>query len=81
MQPPLVQTIVDETPEIPEQGKVEMVLLNPFGEPMNESPIETDINGEKQTLTTMSRGQLVKVSNRESNTVSMDYTRVGMKEK
>ncbi|MBU1172247.1 MAG: DUF4150 domain-containing protein [Proteobacteria bacterium] len=55
MQPPLVQQIVDETPEIPEQGKIEVEFIDPFGEKMSGVEFETEINGEKQCTASVQR--------------------------
>jgi hypothetical protein len=65
MQPPLVQTIVDETPEIPEQGKVQVVFLDPFGEPIEGLPVDMEADGQKLTVNSMSRGQIVHVSDKD----------------
>ncbi len=81
LQPPLILIIIDETPEIPEQGKVEVRFIDPFGEPMEGVEFETEIDGEKKTATTMSRGQILHVSEKEKITIKIDNKEFGMKEK
>jgi hypothetical protein len=81
MQPPLVQQIVDETPEIPEQGKVEMVFLDPFGEPMVGLEVEVEVDGKKEIMTTQSRGQIVYVTENEKTTLSVKNKHMDFKEK
>lgn len=80
MQPPLVQVIVDETPEIPEQGKVEMVFLDPFGEPMEGLKLETEVDGKKEIKSSMSRGQIFHVSEKEKASISLKNKNMDLKE-
>ncbi|GAB6097437.1 hypothetical protein JCM14469_36910 [Desulfatiferula olefinivorans] len=72
MQPPLVQTIVDETPVIPEQGKVEIEVIGPFGEPMEGMVLDVDVDGKKERKTVMSRGQMFHVSDQDSVTLTVE---------
>lgn len=81
MQPPLVQEIMDETPVIPEQGKMEIIFLDPFGEPMEGLELEVEVDGKKNILITQSRGQIVHISEKESVTLSVVSTNIDFKEK
>ncbi len=78
LQPPLVQTIQDETPVIPDQGKVTINFIDPFREPMEAVPFDTDINDKKDVKTTMSRGQIIHLSEKEKNSVKIKNEEFGM---
>ena len=81
IQPPLVQVVMDETPVIPEQGKVEMVFLAPFGEPMEGLEVEVEVDGKKELKTAMSRGQIFHISEKEKATLSAKNKHMDLKEK
>ncbi|MCP3876322.1 MAG: DUF4150 domain-containing protein, partial [Desulfobacteraceae bacterium] len=74
LQPPLVQTIQDETPVIPDQGKVTINFIDPFEEPMEGVPFKVKINKEERIKEkqefTMSRGNLVCLLDKEDFTYS-----------
>lgn len=80
LQPPQVLTFVDETPETPEQDKVEMIFLDPFGEPMVGLEVEVEVDGKKEIKTTMSRGQIFHVSEKEETTISVKNKHLDLKE-
>jgi len=80
MQAPLVQEIMDETPVIPEQGKVEMLFVDPFEEPMEGLELEVDVDGKKEIKTTMAQGQIVHVSEKEKATLSVKNNHIDLKE-
>ncbi|MBU0992391.1 MAG: DUF4150 domain-containing protein [Proteobacteria bacterium] len=80
MQPPLVQEIVEETPEIPEQGKVTVKFIDPFGEPMQGLPVETEVDGEKKTARTMSRGQIIHVLDKDQVDITLDHKDFGLEQ-
>ncbi|VFQ44907.1 DUF4150 domain-containing protein [Desulfoluna butyratoxydans] len=81
MQAPLVQEIMDETPVIPEQGKVEMRFLDPFGEPMEGLELDVEIDGEKGVLVTQSIGQIVHLSEKETVKLFVKNPNMDLKEK
>lgn len=80
MQAPLVQEIMDETPVIPEQGKVEMRFLDPFGEPLEGLELEVEVDGRKEIKTTMANGQIIHVSEKETATQSVKNNHIDLKE-
>jgi hypothetical protein len=81
LQPPLIQTIIDETPVIPEQGKVSVRFIDPFGNPMEGVDLEAEVNGEKKQSTTMSQGQVVYLSDQEKTEILINHKEFGLKEK
>lgn len=80
LQPPLVQTFVEETPVIPEQGKVEMYFFDPFGEPMEGLEVEVEVDGTKGVKSTMSRGQFFSVSDNEQVSLTVQNKNMDLKE-
>ena len=80
LQPPMVQPIMAETPEIPEQGKMEMVFLDPFGEPMVGLEVEMEVDGKKEIKTTMSRGQIFYISDKEQESISVRNKNLDLEE-
>ncbi|SCY20857.1 DUF4150 domain-containing protein [Desulfoluna spongiiphila] len=79
MQAPLVQEIMDETPVIPEQGKVEMRFVDPFGDPMEGFELEVEVDGKKEIKTAMAQGQIVHVSEKEKVTLSVMNNHIDFK--
>jgi len=65
LQPPAVVTYVPETPEIPQQDKVEILFYDVFGEPMDDLAVDIEADGEKLDPSTMSRGQVIHVTDKE----------------
>lgn len=80
LQPPMVQAIMAETPEIPEQGKMEMVFLDPFGEPMVGLEVEMEVDGKKEIRTTLSRGQIFYISDKEQESISVRNKNLDLEE-
>ena len=79
VQPPLVQTIQDETPVIPEQAKVEIIFIDPFDEPMEDVYYEVELNNEKiETRSTMSLGRLILLSEQKENKIKVTNKEFGM---
>jgi hypothetical protein len=81
LQPPQVVTIMDETPEIPEQGKMEMVFIGPFGEPLEGLEVEMEVNGKKEIKKTLSQGQIFHVSEKDVETFTVKSKNFDLKEK
>ncbi len=81
LQPPLIQMIVDETPVIPEQGKVEVRFFDPFGDPLEGLEVEVEVDGKKEIKTTMSNGQIFHISDKESVDISLKNENLDLKEK
>ncbi|VVS91543.1 DUF4150 domain-containing protein [Desulfoluna spongiiphila] len=81
MQAPLVQEIMDETPVIPEQGKVEMRFLDPFGEPLEGLELEVDVDGGKEIKTTMANGQIIHITDQKSTTIKVKNQNMNLKAK
>jgi hypothetical protein len=79
LQPPLIQTIIDETPVIPEQGKMEMQFFDPFGEPMEDLELEMEVDGKEEKKVTMSKGQIFYVTKQEKATLSLKNNRIDLK--
>lgn len=81
LQPPAVVTYIEEHPVVPEQGKVTVKIIGPFGEPMVGVPFEVEIDGETKTMTTMSRGQMIHVTDKKSVDISIRHEELGLEEK
>ncbi len=80
MQPPLIQTIQDETPVIPEQGKVEVQFIDPFGNPMEGVGFKTEFNSKKKTEKTMSLGQVFHIADQEQVDIVIEHIDFGLEE-
>lgn len=80
LQPPQVVTYVPETPVIPEQGKVGMVFLDPFGEPLEGLELEVEVDGKKEIRTTMSRGQIFHISDKEKTVMAVKNKHMDLNE-
>ena len=71
-QPPLVQELVEEPPEVPEQGKVEAKFLDPFDEPLEGLEMEVEAEGKKEVKQTMANGQLFHLPDSESVEINLN---------
>jgi hypothetical protein len=80
LQPPQVVTIMDETPEIPEQSKMGMVFLDPFGDPMKDLELEVEADGEKDIKTVLSQGNIFHLSEKNQVSASMTNKNLDFKE-
>jgi|GEM_PF-1585514 len=80
VQPPLNQAIQDETPVIPESGKVTVQIIDPFGEPMIALPVEVEVEGKKEIQTTTSRGKIIYLGDKGKYTVKVNHKQLGMLE-
>lgn len=78
MQPPLIQAIVEETPEIPEQDALIVQVIGPLGKPLDGLPFEMTVDGKTRTVTTMAKGRLVHVSDKESCEIELKHEELGI---
>ncbi len=81
LQQPMVVTAIPEKPVTPEQGHVAVEFLDTFGEPMVGLPVEIEIDGEKQTMSTMSRGNVVHVTEKDRVTMTIKNEMFDFKKK
>jgi hypothetical protein len=80
LQNPQIVTFVPETPVIPEQGKVGMVFLDPFGEPLEGLELEVEVDGKKELRTTMSKGQIFHISDKEKTVMTVKNKHMDLNE-
>lgn len=79
LQPPAVVTYVPETPLIPQQDKVEVLFYDVFGEPMDDLAVDIEADGEKLDPSTMSRGQVIHVTDKSEVNVKIKKDGYGFK--